>query len=85
MARDFRRRRPGECIQGPRSLAALISFSLNAAAYCAEIVRAAIQSINKGQSEAAKALGMTYGQDYAAHRHPPVHPADDPPRCATYS
>lgn len=43
-------------------LAALIAFSMNAAAYCAEIVRAAIQSINKGQSEAAKALGMTYGQ-----------------------
>jgi His/Glu/Gln/Arg/opine family amino acid ABC transporter permease subunit len=43
-------------------LAALIAFSLNSAAYCAEIVRAAIQSINKGQSEAAKALGMTYGQ-----------------------
>jgi arginine/ornithine transport system permease protein len=41
---------------------ALIAFSLNSAAYCAEIVRAAIQSINKGQSEAAKALGMTYGQ-----------------------
>jgi His/Glu/Gln/Arg/opine family amino acid ABC transporter permease subunit len=43
-------------------MAALIAFSLNAAAYCAEIVRAAIQSIDKGQSEAAKALGMTYGQ-----------------------
>ena len=43
-------------------LAAYISFSLNSAAYCAEIVRAAILSIDKGQSEAAKALGMTYGQ-----------------------
>lgn len=43
-------------------LAALIAFSLNAAAYCAEIVRAAIQSIDKGQNEAAKALGMSYGQ-----------------------
>ena len=43
-------------------LAALIAFSLNSAAYCAEIVRAAIQSIDKGQGEAAKALGMTYGQ-----------------------
>lgn len=43
-------------------VAALIAFSLNAAAYCAEIVRAAIQSIDKGQSEAAKALGMSYGQ-----------------------
>jgi His/Glu/Gln/Arg/opine family amino acid ABC transporter permease subunit len=43
-------------------LAALIAFTLNSAAYCAEIVRAAIQSIDKGQNEAAKALGMTYGQ-----------------------
>ncbi len=43
-------------------VAALIAFSLNSAAYCAEIVRAAIQSIDKGQNEAAKALGMSYGQ-----------------------
>lgn len=43
-------------------VAALIAFSLNSAAYCAEIVRAAIQSIDKGQAEAAKALGLTYGQ-----------------------
>lgn len=43
-------------------VAAVIAFSLNSAAYCAEIVRAAIQSIDKGQLEAAKALGMTYGQ-----------------------
>ena len=43
-------------------IAALISFSLNSGAYCAEIVRAAIQSIDKGQAEAAKALGMNYGQ-----------------------
>jgi His/Glu/Gln/Arg/opine family amino acid ABC transporter permease subunit len=41
-------------------LAALIAFTLNAAAYIAEIVRAAIQSIDKGQHEAAKALGMGY-------------------------
>ncbi len=43
-------------------IAAVIAFSLNSAAYCAEIVRAAIQSIDKGQNEAAKALGMSYGQ-----------------------
>lgn len=43
-------------------IAAFIAFSLNSAAYCAEIVRAAIQSIDKGQYEAARALGMTYGQ-----------------------
>lgn len=41
-------------------IAALIAFSLNAGAYIAEIVRAAIQSIDKGQHEAAKALGMGY-------------------------
>lgn len=43
-------------------VAAVIAFTLNSAAYCAEIVRAAIQSIDKGQYEAAKALGMTYAQ-----------------------
>ncbi len=41
---------------------ALIALSLNSAAYMAEILRAAIQSIDKGQMEAAKALGMSYGQ-----------------------
>jgi polar amino acid transport system permease protein len=41
-------------------LAACIALSLNSAAYCAEIIRAAIQSIDKGQFEAAKALGMSY-------------------------
>lgn len=41
-------------------IAALIAFTLNSAAYIAEIVRAAIQSIDKGQHEAAKALGMGY-------------------------
>ena len=42
--------------------AALIAFGLNSGAYCAEIVRSAIQSIDKGQFEAAKALGMNYFQ-----------------------
>ena len=42
--------------------AALIAFALNSGAYCAEIVRSAIQSIDKGQFEASKALGMSYGQ-----------------------
>lgn len=43
-------------------LAAWISFTLNSTAYCAEIVRAALQSIDKGQSEAAKVLGLSYRQ-----------------------
>ncbi len=43
-------------------VAGFVAFSLNSAAYLAEIIRAAIQSIDKGQMEASKALGMTYGQ-----------------------
>jgi polar amino acid transport system permease protein len=45
-----------------RFLAAFIAFALNSAAYCAEIIRAAIQSIDKGQFEASRALGLTYAQ-----------------------
>jgi polar amino acid transport system permease protein len=48
-----------------RFIAAFIAFSLNSAAYCAEIIRAAILSIDKGQFEAAKALRMSYGQTMA--------------------
>lgn len=42
--------------------AALLAFILNYAAYFAEIFRAGIQSINRGQYEAAKTLGMSYPQ-----------------------
>lgn len=42
--------------------AAIVGLSLNAAAYIAEIVRGAIQSIDKGQTEAARSLGMSYLQ-----------------------
>ncbi|MCR5291100.1 MAG: amino acid ABC transporter permease [Treponema sp.] len=45
-----------------RFLAAFIAFGLNSAAYTAEIIRAAIQSIDKGQFEASHALGMSYAQ-----------------------
>lgn len=41
--------------------AALLALSINEGAYMAEIVRAGIQSIDPGQMEAAKSLGMTYG------------------------
>lgn len=42
--------------------AAIIALSLNSAAYIAEIFRAGIQSIDRGQMEAARSLGMTHGQ-----------------------
>jgi arginine/lysine/histidine/glutamine transport system substrate-binding/permease protein len=41
-----------------RLLAGVITFSLNSTAYIAGIVRAGIQSIEVGQSEAARSLGL---------------------------
>lgn len=38
-----------------------LALILNSAAYNAEIIRAGIQSIEKGQTEAARSLGMTAG------------------------
>jgi glutamate/aspartate transport system permease protein len=44
-------------------LSATITFIAFEAAFFAEIVRAGIQSVPKGQSYAGEALGMTYGQN----------------------
>ena len=43
-------------------LAAVLGISLNTAAFSAEIFRAGIQSIDAGQWEAGKAIGMSHGQ-----------------------
>lgn len=51
---------PGFGILLPDFTAAILAFVLNYAAYFAEIFRAGIQSIPKGQYEASKALGFTY-------------------------
>src|SRR5918995_4154542 len=42
--------------------AAIIVFALNTGAYAAEVFRAGIQSIERGQIEAARSLGMSYFQ-----------------------
>ncbi|WP_445637743.1 ABC transporter substrate-binding protein [Nostoc sp. DSM 114161] len=42
-----------------RLVAGVIALSLNSAAYIAEVVRAGIQSIEVGQSEAARSLGLS--------------------------
>lgn len=46
----------------PELTAGIIAISFNSGAYVAEIVRAGIQSIDKGQMEAGRSLGLTYGQ-----------------------
>lgn len=46
---------------GPFEAAAL-GLALNTTAFAAEIFRAGLQSIHRGQWEGARALGMTYGQ-----------------------
>ncbi|MGL4606144.1 MAG: amino acid ABC transporter permease [Eubacteriaceae bacterium] len=43
------------------NVAGIITLSLNAGAYLAEIFRGGIESINKGQMEAARSLGLPYG------------------------
>ena len=48
----------------PRLLATVLAFSLNYAAYFAEIYRGGILSIARGQHEAAAALGFTRGQTF---------------------
>ncbi|HIW20509.1 MAG TPA: amino acid ABC transporter permease [Candidatus Dorea intestinavium] len=47
-----------------RLVAALIGFVINYAAYFAEIYRGGIESMPKGQYEAAKVLGYTKGQTF---------------------
>ena len=49
-------------IRLPDFPAAIVAFVLNYAAYFAEIFRAGIQSIDRGQYEGARVLGMTYPQ-----------------------
>jgi polar amino acid transport system permease protein len=53
---------PSMGIDFPPFTAAVVALSINASAYIAEIVRAGIQSISKGQTEAARSLGMNVWQ-----------------------
>jgi His/Glu/Gln/Arg/opine family amino acid ABC transporter permease subunit len=46
--------------------AAIIGFGLNGGAYLTEVFRSGIEAVNRGQSEAASAIGMTKGM---AFRH----------------
>jgi polar amino acid transport system permease protein len=46
----------------PMAIRAVIALALTYGAFLAEIFRAGIQSIARGQMEAARSLGMSYGQ-----------------------
>ena len=47
---------------GDPILVAMVSFGINSGAYIAEIVRSGIQSIDRGQMEAGRSLGLSYSQ-----------------------
>lgn len=49
-------------LQPDKLLRALVGIALFAAAYMAEVVRAGLQALPKGQYEGAMSLGLTYGQ-----------------------
>lgn len=46
----------------PELLAGILIVSINTGAYMAEIIRGGIISVDKGQTEAAKSIGMTHWQ-----------------------
>ncbi len=46
----------------PRVVIASIAFGINSGAYVAELIRAGIQAVDKGQMEAARSLGLSYSQ-----------------------
>ena len=50
-------------IRFDRFLPGVVALSMNSGAYLSEIIRAGIQSIDGGQTEAARSLGMSQGQN----------------------
>ena len=50
-------------IRFERFIPGVIALSLNSGAYLSEIIRSGIQSIDGGQTEAARSLGMTQWQN----------------------
>ena len=44
----------------PNMVSAILALSINCGAYSAEVIRAGIESIDYGQMEAARSLGMSY-------------------------
>ncbi len=55
---------PGVGIRLDGFVAALVALTLHYTAYLSEVYRAGIQSVPKGQTQAASALGMSRGQTF---------------------
>ncbi|WP_457549400.1 amino acid ABC transporter permease [Archaeoglobus sp.] len=53
---------PAAGINLPPDIAGILALGINSGAYIAEVIRAGILSVPKGQMEAARSLGMTYIQ-----------------------
>ena len=51
----------GDLRETPILVVAALAFGINSGAYVAEIIRAGIEGLDKGQMEAARSLGMNYG------------------------
>ena len=49
-------------IPGFKPYAAILTFGINSGAYVSENIRAGIESVDKGQMEAGRALGMSWGR-----------------------
>lgn len=45
---------------GEEFVAGIVALSINSGAYVAEIIRSGIQSVDKGQTEASRSLGLSY-------------------------
>lgn len=45
----------------PAFMSGVVALTINSSAYMAEVFRAGIQAIDKGQTEAARSLGLTHG------------------------
>lgn len=46
----------------PAQIAGILALGINSGAYISEMIRGALESIDPGQMEAARDLGMSYGQ-----------------------
>lgn len=49
-------------IKGFKPYAAILTFGINSGAYVSESIRAGIESVDKGQMEAGRAMGLTWSQ-----------------------